>query len=128
MVLKLLMKSGRASYPSSRPRTLGFRRRVEWPARLPGIDFATSRVHSMKRATTGLSVRFLSVTTLTGHGWAGKSTGSTLSELKCTTDFGIAAMNWPLARKWVMTGMDNVSMPAFGMGRPRAWKTSARCW
>jgi hypothetical protein len=31
-------------------------------------DFATSRAHAMKRSTTGLSVRFLNVTTTTGHG------------------------------------------------------------
>ena len=74
----------------------------------------------MNRSTTGLSVRCVSVTMLTGQGRTGKSTGNVLSELKYAIDLGIAAINWPMERKWVMTGMDNVSKPAFGMARPRA--------
>ena len=46
----------------------------------------------MKRPTTGLSVRFLSVAMLTGHDRAGKSTGNTLSDLKYATDLGIAVI------------------------------------
>src|SRR5438132_7052681 len=82
----------------------------------------TSRAHSMKRSTIGLRVRFLSVTMLTGHGRDGKSTGNTLSDLKYATDLGIAVMNWPSARKWVMTDMDSVTRLALGMARPRAWQ------
>ncbi len=74
----------------------------------------------MKRSATGLSVRFFSVTMLTGHGRAGKSTGNTLSDLKYATDRGIEVMNWPSARKWVMTDMDSVTRLALGMARPRA--------
>jgi hypothetical protein len=37
---------------------------------------------------------------LTGHGWGGKSTGSTFSDLKYATDRGIAVMYLPPARKW----------------------------
>ena len=83
------------------------------------IDFETSRAHSMKRSTTGLSVRFFSVTIVTGHGRTGKSTGNTF-ELNRTTDLGIAVMNGPLARKWAMTGMEGVTRLALGMARPRA--------
>src|SRR6266581_7302840 len=36
-------------------------------------DFVTSRAHSMKRSTTGLRVRFFTVTIATGHGRKGKS-------------------------------------------------------
>ena len=84
------------------------------------IDFVTSRAHSMKRSTTGLNVRFFSVTIVTAHGWTGQSTGNTFSELKCATDLGHAVMNRPLATKWVMTGMDGVTRLALGMARPRA--------
>ena len=84
------------------------------------INFATSRAHSMKRSTTGLNVRFFSVTIVTAHGRTGKSTGNTFSELKCATDLGHAVMNRPLATKWVMTGMDGVTRLALGMARPRA--------
>jgi len=51
----------------------------------------------------------LPATIATGHGQTGRSTDNTFSELKRTTDLGIAAMDWPLARKWVMTGMDSVT-------------------
>src|ERR1700731_4425195 len=90
------------------------------------IGRVTSRAHSMKRSTTGLRVRFFSVTVLTGHGRTGKSTGNTLSDLKYATDLGIAVMNWPSARKWVMTDMDSVTRLALGIARPRAWQASAR--
>src|SRR5262245_30422946 len=43
-------------------------------------DFATSRAHSMKRSTTGLKVRFFNLTTATGQGRIGKSTGSNFNE------------------------------------------------
>src|SRR5713101_1586409 len=43
-------------------------------------DFATSRVHSRKRSTTGLRVRFFNVTIATGHGRIGRATGSIASE------------------------------------------------
>src|SRR5262245_48772407 len=49
-------------------------------SRLGANDFAISRIHSRKRSTTGLSVRFFNVTSATGHGRAGNSTGSTTSE------------------------------------------------
>ena len=42
-------------------------------------DFATSRAHSMKRSTTGLNMRFFSVTITTGHGGLGRSIGRILS-------------------------------------------------
>ena len=84
------------------------------------IDFATSWAHSMKRSTTGLNVRFFSVTIVTAHGRTGKSTGNTFSELKCATDFGHAVMNRPLATKWVRTRMEEFTRLALGMARPRA--------
>jgi hypothetical protein len=43
-------------------------------------DFATSRAHSIKRSTSGLNVRFFSVTIVTGHGRTGKSTGKRFNE------------------------------------------------
>jgi hypothetical protein len=39
-------------------------------------DFATSRAHSMKRSTTGLSIRFFNVRITTAHGSVGKPTGN----------------------------------------------------
>ena len=60
----------------------------------------TSRAHSMKRSTVGLSVLFLRVTMLTGHGRTGKSTGSTLSGLKYATDRGIAVMKSSSSESW----------------------------
>src|SRR5690242_18066986 len=48
--------------------TLSLCPRTDAPLVLPEIDFATSRAHSMKRSTTGLSVRFDSVTMLKGNG------------------------------------------------------------
>jgi len=44
------------------------------------MDFATSRAESIKRPTTGLKVLFFNVTTMTGHGRIGKSTGNSLRE------------------------------------------------
>src|SRR6266849_5877924 len=90
------------------------------------IGRVKSRAHAMKRSATGLSVRFFSVTMLTGHGRAGKSTGNTLRDLKYATDLGIAVMNWPSARKWVMTDIDSVTRLALGIARLRAWQASAR--
>src|SRR5262245_47644135 len=81
---------------------------------------------TMKRSAMGLIVRFLNVATFTGHGRAGKSTGNTLSDLKYATELGIDVMNWPSARKWVMTEMDRVTTLAFGMASPRARQTSAK--
>ena len=52
---------------------------------------------------------------LTAHGRPGKSTGNTFSDLKYATDLGIAAMNMPLATKWVMTDIDGVTRS------PLAW-------
>src|SRR5262245_36928504 len=83
------------------------------------IGRVKSRRCSMKRSTTGLMVRFFRVTTLTGQGRVGKSTGNILSDLKCATDLGIEVMNSPSARKWVMTAMDRVTTPALGMRMPR---------
>jgi hypothetical protein len=90
------------------------------------IGRVKSRRCPMKRSTTGLRVRFLSVTMLTGQGRAGKSTGNTLSDLKYATDLGMEVMNWPSARKWVMTEMDSVTTLALGMASLRVWQTSAR--
>src|SRR5215510_14069743 len=86
----------------------------------PVIDFATSRAHSMKRSTTGLSVRCFSVTIVTAHGRTGKSTGNTFSELKCVTDLGHAVTNRLVATKWVWAGIEDVTRLALGMARPRA--------
>jgi hypothetical protein len=54
------------------------------------LDAAKLSIHGPrpKRSTTGLNVRFLSVTMPTRHGRIGKSTGSTFSELKRATDLG----------------------------------------
>ena len=82
----------------------------------------------MKRTTAGLSVRFLNVTTLTGHGRDGKSSGNILRDLKCATDRGIAVINRPPARKWVMTDIDSVTKLDRGMARPRARNSSERIW
>jgi len=73
-----------------------YRFRVGRPSRIGRVK---SRAHSMKRLTTGLSVRFFSIAILIGHGLTGKSTGNTLREQKCATDRGIAVMDWPSARK-----------------------------
>jgi hypothetical protein len=43
-----------------------------------------------------------------------------LSEQKDATERGMDVMNWPSARKWVMTDIDSVTRLAFGMARPRA--------
>jgi hypothetical protein len=80
----------------------------------------------MKRSTTGLRVRFLSVTTLTGHGRDGKSSGSIFKDLKCATDRGIAVINRPSARKWVMTDIDSVTKLVRGMAKPRVRNSSER--
>jgi len=53
------------------------------------IDLVKSRAHAIKRATTGLGVRCFNVVTKTGHGRAGRSTGSTLSDKKRATERGI---------------------------------------
>jgi hypothetical protein len=50
--------------------------------------FATSRAHSMKRSTTGLTVRFFRVAMATVHGRTGNLTGSTFSAQKRATDLG----------------------------------------
>jgi hypothetical protein len=42
-------------------------------------DAATSRTQARKRSTTGLSVRFFSVTTRSEDGFAGKSTGNAVT-------------------------------------------------
>jgi hypothetical protein len=57
--------------------TFGFRSGALWDFGLAAMDFATSRAQSMKRSTTGLKVRFFSVTIVTGHGRAGRSTANT---------------------------------------------------
>ena len=57
----------------------------------------------MKRSTAGVSVRFFNVTTLTGHGRDGRSSGSIFRDFKCATDRGIEVINRPSARKWVIT-------------------------
>jgi hypothetical protein len=61
---------------------------------------------------------------LTGHGWGGKSTGSTFSDLKYATDRGIAVMYLPPARKWVMTDIVSVTRVAFGRAKPLARQTT----
>jgi len=50
--------------------------------RLRGLtcDFETWRQHSMKRSTTGLRVRFLSVPITNGHGRLGRATASLFSD------------------------------------------------
>ena len=63
---------------------------------------------------------------LTGHGRGGKSTGNTFSDLKYATDRGIAVMNLPPARNWVMTDIDSVTSVAFGRARPLERQTSDR--
>ncbi|MDP9204123.1 MAG: hypothetical protein M3P12_01545, partial [Gemmatimonadota bacterium] len=73
------------------------------------IDFVTSRADCMKRSTTGLKVRFFSVTISTGHGRTDKSTGNSFSALRRATERGHPVMNWPLARKWLMRGEETVT-------------------
>jgi hypothetical protein len=46
------------------------------------IALVKSRAQAMNCPAAGPSVRFFSVTTLTGHGRTGKSTGNILSDLK----------------------------------------------
>jgi hypothetical protein len=61
-------------------------------SRFSRIGRVKSRAQSMKRSATGLSALFLSVTTFTGHGRGGKSTGKTFRDLKYATDRGMAVM------------------------------------
>ena len=103
--------------------SLIYRRPVGRAARIGRVK---SRTCSMKRSTTGLKVRFFSVVMTTGHGRAGRSTGSTFSELWTTIDRGYAVINGPLARKLTMSGMERVTRLAFGISSPRAWKASLK--
>jgi hypothetical protein len=50
--------------------------------------FETSRAHSMKRSTTGLSVRFFRVMIVTIHVAAGKPIDNAFREQKRATDLG----------------------------------------
>ena len=95
-------------------------------SRYARIGRVKSRTCSIKRSTTGLKVRFFSVVITTGHGRAGKSTGSTFSELWTTADRGYAVINELLARKLVMSGMERVTRLVFGMSSPRAWNASLK--
>jgi len=65
-------------YRTQRPFGLRTRARAAGPAGLPANDAATSRAHARKRSTTGLRVRFFSVTIATEMAFALKSTGSTV--------------------------------------------------
>ena len=89
---------------------------------------ATSRVHSRKRSTTGLSVRFFSVTSATGHGRTGNATGSIASEnlsaKRRMYELGNVAIYGPAASKLTRTALEMVSRRIFGMSMPFVYSSN----
>src|SRR5262245_12097138 len=97
----------------------------------PPIDFATSRAHSIKRSTTGLSVRCFSVTMAKGHGRMGKSTGNMLRDcrfgLNNTADLPKDERYGPFASKWIRTAIEKVTKLGLGGSRRRLLNASIKC-
>src|SRR5712664_3499489 len=92
------------------------------------IGRVKSRTCAMNRSTTGLNVRFFSVTIATGHGRTGKSTGSTFSENRSAwgraTELGNVVMKWPEATILVRRCTDKVIKLILGVLNPRARNAS----
>jgi hypothetical protein len=63
------------------------------PRFFPCIGCVNSRTRSMKRSTTGLTVRFFSVNIANCHGRTDNSTGNIFTGDWDASDRGIAAMN-----------------------------------
>src|SRR6185503_4250619 len=78
------------------------------------IAFATSRAHSTKRSTDGLSVRFFSVTISAGGCGIGTSSGSSFSawkpRLKRRIETGSTATKRPLIPRMLRTWTEKVVM------------------
>jgi hypothetical protein len=94
-----------------------------------GSDFETSRAHWMNRSATELNVRFFNVTTATGHGRIGNSTGNIFKASRFVpssmSDLGRAVMNEPQEGKFVRKCTDVVTRVTFGAGRPWSRNISA---
>ena len=120
-------------YRTQRPFGLRTRGRAAWPAGLLAKDAATSRTQTRKRSTTGLRVRFLSVTIRAEkNGFVGKSTGSVATAkwsalMRRTTEVKNVVRYGPAASKRARSTMDTAVILGLGAVNPCARNISPTC-